>query len=174
MLHDGGQLAARNVNVLIGQHRMWSACLPPLVSKSHYTGETLALALADSLLKGLGLQTLPFLLRSDRGGADGKTSRVLAKIWKAFFLPCLAHVLSNVIEEYEDMQILAHNYVVLCHRAVQRAFYNSEGTNGRYFLFSRKTALLFIYLLGLRGGLISRIKPATRWTRTRWMRCSGS
>ena len=77
-----------------------------------------------------GIGGHPFLIRSDRGGGDGRSSRCLAEAWLCCFLACFAHLLSNTIEEYENTLEKAGHNIVTLHSAIRKAFYDPE-TNGR-------------------------------------------
>ena len=125
-------LAGRQVNILLAQYRTWGACLLPLVQRTTFTGNELAVAMTEALFCNGGIETKPFLLRSDRGGADGAASRTLALSWGVAFLSCLAHIFSNIIEEYEASLLAVGNPLIRLHGEMKKAFFGEkDGSNGR-------------------------------------------
>ena len=57
-------------------------------------GENLALQMAKELTR-LKLNR-PYLIRSDKGGSDGSSSRLLAESWGIMFVSCVEHTFHNI------------------------------------------------------------------------------
>lgn len=140
VFHDGGHLMGRAVNGLVvqkqvnGQHL--SAVLKPLILES---GSFTANMLCKLVPSQLPPRVTPWLVRSDRGGCDGGASRELARLWSAIFLACLAHILNNIAEEFEES--CGEHLAVELLRCIRQAFFanshNEETRAHRWVVFQK-------------------------------------
>lgn len=101
IIHDLGTKGEFSIHSIIVQSREASYALEPRTLKgTSFTGDEL-LSVTKEMLRDVGIEGTPFLIRSDRGGATGAASRRLAASWGVPFLGCPMHMLNNVVKEIQ-------------------------------------------------------------------------
>eukprot|EP01059_Diplonema_ambulator_P009447 TRINITY_DN19311_c0_g1_i1.p1 TRINITY_DN19311_c0_g1~~TRINITY_DN19311_c0_g1_i1.p1 ORF type:complete len:529 (-),score=31.59 TRINITY_DN19311_c0_g1_i1:470-2056(-) len=102
MTHDCGSICGVPCCAVIVQSPTASYALPPIFSQTGFNAKTLKHKVIDALERaGIALTSIK-VVRSDRGGSDGRLSRDLAKELGIPFISCPAHLLNNMFSCFKD------------------------------------------------------------------------